>query len=197
LQHQRTDALPRNPSPNVPAKRLMNIQSDRGTRVLLKHLAAWGIPLGMLTILAMPAIANDIDMANVSLVPTCDSYTICVAAENLVPGTSYTITYEITVTPSSGTPITISNSIPFTASGTTFSICITQGLGPLMGSNSFSGSVTLVGFNTIPITFSPNPLSCPTPTPSPRLPCAASCIQSNFNGTAIGAGDTIWFNVHI
>ena len=190
-------------------KRLMNIQFGRGTRVLLKHLAAWGIPLGMLTIFAMPAVANHIDTANVSV--ACDSYTICVAAENLVPGTSYTITYEITVTPSSGTPMTISNSIPFTASDTTFSTfpCVSQSLGPLTGTNTFSGSATLVGHNTIAITFSsPNPfppLSCPTPcptltptpTPSPCPPCAQSCIQSNFNGTAIGAGDTIWFNAHI
>jgi hypothetical protein len=102
----------------------------------------------MLTILAIPAIANDIDMANVSL--SCSNYQICVAAENLNTGQNYTITYQITVMPSSGTPMTISNSIPFTASGNTFGTCITQALGPLMGNNSFSGSATLKGFNTIP-----------------------------------------------
>jgi hypothetical protein len=212
FQHQRTDALHQNLSPNALAKRLMNTQSDRGPRVLLKRLAPWAIPLGMLTIFAMPAMANHIDTANVFV--TCDNYTICVSASDLTPGTSYTITYEITVTPPSGTPMTISNSIPFTASGPTFSTCVTQSLGPLTGINSFSGSATLVGQNTIPITFSPNFLSCPTPgstvmptpTPTPIFaptptvlcsPCAQSCIQSNFNGRVIPAGDTIWFNAHI
>jgi hypothetical protein len=110
LRPRRTDAFPRKPSPNASAKRLMNIQSDRGTRVLLKHLAAWGITLGMLTIVAMPAMANHIDTANVSL--ACDSYQICVSASELTPGTSYTITYEIIVTPSSGTPMTITIRFP-------------------------------------------------------------------------------------
>ena len=101
----------------------MNIRSGGGTRVLLKHLAAWGIPLGLLTIFAMPGMTNEITKATVT--PTCDNYTICVKANDLVPGENYTITYQFTVTPPSGTPMTISNSIPFTTGSTQTTFCTT------------------------------------------------------------------------
>lgn len=142
-------------------------QADsRGLPVLLKYLAAWVIPLGLLTILAMPAAANHIQRPAM-VTPTCDNYTICVKAVNLTPNRDYTITYSITVMPSSGTPMTISNSIPFTTPNSrTFSTRITQPLGPLTGTNSFSGSATLIGFNTVPIKFTPSSLTCPPPTMS-------------------------------
>jgi hypothetical protein len=108
----------------------MNIQSARWTHVLLKHLAAWGIPLGMLTMFAMPAVANHLDTATASV--TCNNYTLCLEASALTPGQEYTVTYQITVTPSSGTPMTITNSIPDFSSPANgiASSCITQPLGP-------------------------------------------------------------------
>ena len=162
----------------------MNIQSDRGTRVLLKHLATWGIPLGMLTTFTMPAVANHIDTATASV--TCNNYTICLEASALTPGQSYTITYQIIVTPTFGTATTISMSITFGApSNGIASGCITQPLGPLTGTNSFSGSATLVGFNTIPITFSPTSLSCPTPTPTPTPPPSICSTLGPASGFAV------------
>ena len=41
------------------------------------------------------------------------------------------------------------------------------------------------------------PTPTPTPTPTPCPPCPTSSIQSDFNGTPIPAGDSVWFNAHI
>jgi hypothetical protein len=72
----------------------------------------------------------------------------------------------------------------------------------IAGGKVFVGTKSAVGVFGLPAptptpTPTPTPIPTPTPTPTPCPPCPTSAIQSNFNGTAIGAGDTIWFNAHI
>jgi hypothetical protein len=65
--------------------------------------------------------------------------------------------------------MSICNFVGFVAPANgTFSNCYQFPIGALSGTNTFSNdTATLVGFNTVNITFSPNTLSCPTPTPTP------------------------------
>ena len=157
-----------------------------------KALSAFGFALGFLFMSAVSAMANHIDTA--SATPSCNSYMLSVSASDLVPGTNYTIDWSITETPTSGSPMTITGSYPFVAQSSTIFAENTFPLGPLSGTYTFSGTATLVGFNTIPITFSPSSVSCAAPPP----PCTAqSTNTSNFNGTPIQGGDYIWFNANM
>lgn len=142
--------------------------------MLRKHLAFFGLA-GLLALSATPALANHIDTATVN--PGCNSVTYNVSASDLTVGTNYTITCTI-----SGYPTTISESGSFTATSTTFaSGPITQAIGPFTGNFTPSGTCTLVGENTIPITFSPATISCPAPPPT--CPGAHSTLINNL-GTA-------------
>jgi hypothetical protein len=97
----------------------------------------------------------------VTVTPTCTNYTISISASGLVPSANYTIDFTIIAT-TTGFGFGIGSSIPFTASSSgTFSTKLTNPFGPLNSAFSFSGSATLVGGNTIPITFLPSSLSCP------------------------------------
>jgi len=129
-----------------------------------------GLALGILFVFGglstVSGAAQSILTARVA--PTCTSYTISISASALVPGANYAIDYAITATPTSGVGFGIGSLIPFTApSSGTFSTTLTNPFGPLNGAFSFSGSASLVvgenTINTIPITFSPSSLSCPTP----------------------------------
>jgi hypothetical protein len=158
-----------------------------------KDIAIFGIVFAVLAMFANPVMANHIDTATVSA--TCNSYTIDVTASELDPGKSYTIDYTIILTPTTGSPTTITDSIPFTApSNGIFSGTVTKPLGPLTGGFTLSGTATLGGFNEIPISFSPDSLSCPTPPPQACI--AETTIASNFNGTPINGGSYIWFNAN-
>jgi hypothetical protein len=136
-----------------------------------KCLLALGLVLVLLTGLASPARANHIDSAAISA--TCNSYTITVSGGNLdIPNVTYSVNYTVNVTPSSGSPYTVSDSIS---------------VSPDVNLN-FNASVTN-SFNT-------NPLNCGT-TPPPAPPCTASATNSsNFNGTPLSASTYIWFNAH-
>src|ERR1700722_10245646 len=166
-----------------------------------KCLLALGLVLGLLTGLASPARANHIDSAAISA--TCNSYTVTVSGGNLgMSNVTYSVNYTVTVTPSSGSPYTVSGSIPVSPdSNFNFNASATYGVGPLTSSYSLQGTATLVDsardtFNTVNISFTPNPLVCTT-TPPPPPPCSASATNSsNFNGTAVSAGTYIWFNAH-
>jgi hypothetical protein len=174
--------------------RPLNIQYAGGARVLLKQLAVLGLSFGLLTIFAMPAAANHVDSANDAL--TCSSSKLTVSASDLNPGQQYTIDYTITLTPTSGSPVNVTGSIPIPSAPAngTFSTTVTNSFGPLNGTFTASGTATLEGENTIPISFSPQTVSCGTP-PSP--PCTVqSSNTSNFNGTPIQGGDYIWFNAN-
>ena len=166
-----------------------------------KSLLVLGLVLGVLTGLAGPAKANEIVSASISA--TCNSYTINVTGANLdMPNVTYAVNYTVNVTPSSGSPYTVSGSIPVSPdSSYNFNASATYGVGPLTSNYALSGTATLVDnagttFNTVDISFSPNPLVCSS-TPPPPPPCTASATNSsNFNGTAVAAGTFIWFNAH-
>jgi hypothetical protein len=104
--------------------------------------------------------------------PSCNSYSITTKASGLVPGTDYQIDWLITEKPTSGSPTTIANEFKFVApENGTFTTTRTYPLGPLNGAYSFSGYATLVGFNTVAITFTPSSVNCagpPPPSASPR-----------------------------
>jgi len=130
---------------------------------LTNRLNVLGITL-MVALCATPALANHVDTATVNA--SCNGYAISLAASALNPNTNYTITWTITLTPTSGSPITVTGSDPFfSQSFTTASTTLTENFPPLAGGYTLSGTATLVGFNTIPITFLHPTLSCPVPPP--------------------------------
>lgn len=166
-----------------------------------KSLLVLGLVLGVLTGLAGPANANEIVSASISA--TCNSYTINVTGQNLdTPNVTFSVIYTVNVTPNSGSPYTVSDSIPVSPdANSNFNASVTKGVGALNGTFSLSGFATLADsngdtFNTVAISFTPNPLVCGT-TPPPPPPCTASATNSsNFNGTSVPAGTYIWFNAH-
>jgi hypothetical protein len=155
--------------------RPMNIPSNRESPIVLKRLAALGIPLALLTIFAVPAArADHIDTAHVTQL-TCDSFTITLSASALTPGQSYEIDFSVSVTDTACMPPgTVTYSVPFTAppSGT-FTTTLTKTFPPARCPLTFSGSATLVGENMISIIWPNGQTSdriiCPAPTPTPRL----------------------------
>jgi hypothetical protein len=159
--------------------------------MLRKHLAVLGKVLGLFVLLATPAMANHVAKATAGV--TCTNYTLTVSGV-VTKGDTYTINYTIILTPTSGSSITVTDSITFTATKDTFDITVTKPLGPLNGDYTLSGSATLVGHNEIKIVFSPESINCTTPPPPPCT--ATSTNSSNFNGTPISAGDYIWFNAN-
>jgi len=150
-----------------------------------------------LTVWCGSAAANQITSATVSA--TCNGYTISVSGGNLdTQGVNFAVNYSITVTPDNGSPFNVSDTIPVSADGNlNFSASVTKAAGPLSGNFSLSGTATLVDsagdtFNSVDISFSPNPLACES---SPPPQCAeTSSNSSNFNGTPIHGGSYIWFN---
>jgi hypothetical protein len=148
---------------------------------------------------AKPAAANFITSANVNL--TCTSYTINVTGGNLdTPNVSFSVSYTINVVMNGSSTFTISDSIPVTPDASlNFNASVTKAVGPLSGSFSLTGTATLVDsagktYNTVDISFSPNPLVCQS---SPPPPCETpSANSSNFNGTPMSGGNFIWFNAN-
>ena len=67
--------------------------------------------IGILAICAMPAFANHIDYAMVTA--DCTRFMISVSRGDLnTPGATYVVNYKIVLTPTSGSAITITDSIP-------------------------------------------------------------------------------------
>lgn len=155
--------------------------------------------LALLSMAATPAAANFITSANVSL--SCSSYTINVTGGNLdVANVSYSVDYTFNVVLNGSSTFTVSDSIAVTPDASlNFNATVTKAVGPLSGSFSVTGTATLVDsagdtFNTVNISFSPNPLVCQT---SPPPPCQTpSSNASNFNGTPMSGGNFIWFNAN-
>jgi len=147
---------------------------------------------------ATPAAANFITSANVKL--GCSSYTITVTGGNLdTPNVSFSVNYTINVV-LNGTTFTSSDSIAVTPdSNLNFNASVTKAIGPLSGTFSATGTATLVDssgttYNTVDISFSPNPLVCGS---APPPPCQTpSSNASNFNGTPMNGGNFIWFNAN-
>jgi len=129
-----------------------------------KSLGILGVLLGVLAIAATPAMANHVDAANVAA--DCTGFTIHVSASELdLNGLS--ISYTITLTPTVGPPIPITDTIPVVPDANkNFSAAVTRSWADfgvtLGGTYTLSGSATLIGGdnNTVPIAFNTTTLSC-------------------------------------
>src|SRR6266849_2725870 len=116
----------------------------------LKASSLLGFAGILLTVCAMPARAHIISTATVT--PGCTSYTITVTGK-FVSGPD-TVNYTITLTPSAGSPITVTDSIAvFGDASGNFSATQTNSIGPLSGDFTLSGTATLMGSNTVNIRF--------------------------------------------
>ena len=153
---------------------------------------------------ATPALAISQQEPSVSATATvnCSSYSITLSASLLNPGISYTVPYSITLTPSSGSSINVTDAITATAdSSGEINTTATKALGPLSGDFTPTGSLELFESNSSfllaadSINFTSYSLSCTQPPPAPA--CSANTTStSNFNGTNIKDGAYIWFNAN-
>jgi hypothetical protein len=154
---------------------------------------------GLLSLGVRSAGAHEITSATTSL--TCNGYTITVSGDQLTfTNVTYSVNYTFNVTSADGSTFTVSNSFNVNPDvNGSFTASVTKAAGPLSGSFSVTGTATLVDnagdtFNTVSISFSPNPLVCES---SPPPPCSSpSSNASNFNGTPMQGGNFIWFNAN-
>ena len=162
-----------------------------------KSLAVLVIAIGLVAISAAPVMAGFLSTA--TAIVTCDGYTLLVTGNSLfdLPAS---VAYTITLTPTAGSPITVTGQLAVSAFGSAgvFYGTATGRIALPPGDYSLTGSATLFtnggGFqdNTLPISFWPHRLSCSGAQP---VECAAqSAISSSFNSTSIKQGSTIWFN---
>lgn len=167
---------------------------------MFRYLALLAVFSGFLAVDIKPASAQELSAAVATVGCGCGSSRIKISATGLTVGTSYVVNYSITVTPNVGSPIAISSAVDFTATKSTETIKAAIPLGRLpVATLSLSGTATLVASgSTANISFSTNPLTCPTTPPPPPPPSctATSSNSSNFNGTAIAGGNFIWFNAN-
>jgi len=148
--------------------------------------------IGLFALAASPARANHIDSASASVL--CNSYSIAVSASDLTDaGVTFSISYTLTLTPTSGSPIIITDSIPVTPdSNFTFTGTVTKPLGPLSGDFTVSGTASLLEDsnvqNTIDIGFSTSTFSCGTPPTGKTFSIGPSSMEGNL---FIHAGDWV------
>jgi len=107
-----------------------------------KHSAVLGVAFAVLTLSALPAMANILTGASAKA--DCSGYTLTVNASHLTPGTHYTIDYTFTLT-CDGTTTTVPGSITFTAIGTTATETVTVSWpgAPLSTNCTVTGKATL------------------------------------------------------
>jgi len=149
------------------------------------------------------AFANYIDAVTGSA--TCSTYSLQVTENDLSVGGLYQINWNLTFTPTSGSPINVASSTTFTAQEiNTVVQNITEPIGPLTGTYTVSGSVTLqelnnpsqVGVsNPFPVDFAVTSLTC-TPTPPPPTCSKTSSITNGFSGSWIQSGGSVWFTAN-
>jgi len=140
----------------------------------------WVLVVALVVVGALPVTANTIKQANVT--DTCSGYTINVAGIYIDKGN--TVSYTITLTPTSGPPITVTDSIHVTRpphgtwSGTNTQTWAHYGV-TLNGSYTLTGTATLnsVPPHTIKIKFSPGTLNCTV--------AALSCLPSSSLGVLV------------
>jgi hypothetical protein len=161
--------------------------------VFRKYVFVLLILTGLLALAPYPARANHVDSASASVL--CNSYSITVSASELTDtGVTFAISYTLTLTPTSGSPITITDSIPVTSdSNGTFTGTVTKPIGPLTGEFTVSGTASLledkVVQNTVDIGFSTSTFSCGTPPTGKTFSIGPSSMEGNL---FIHAGD--WVN---
>lgn len=150
--------------------------------------------LGLL-VLTVPAKAHVLVSAQVTA--NCTGYTITFNYADLTSTDNYTISWTI-----SGLGADINGSFDFNnVSGTvtnstsgTFSPALVGGPFTPSGTATFVDNSTMET-NMVTISFSPSSFSCPGPPPPP--PCTATATNSsNFNGTFVPSGSTLWFNAN-
>ena len=162
-----------------------------------------GAFVAMLATCVPQAFANYIDAVTGSA--TCNSYSLQVTENDLTPGGLYQINWDLTFTPTSGTPITVNSSTTFTAGQVNGVVQnLTEPIGPLIGTYAVSGSITLqeldnpsdVGIsNPFPVSFAVSTVKCAV-TPPPPTCSKNTSISNNFNNTSIPNSDSIWFNAN-
>ena len=163
---------------------------------------ALALVAGLFTLCAQPAWANQIDNASATVL--CNSYTISASGTQLFDtGVTFSVSYTITLTPSSGPPITITDSIPVTPDqNQNFSTMVTKPLGPFTSNFSLSGTASLLETdnttgmvtvdNTIGIAFSPsNSLTCQS-SPPPSL-----TVTKTADAATVTPGSIAGFTVTI
>jgi len=133
--------------------------------------------------------ANDITGATGTV--TCSSYSLDFTGTNLDPIVTYSVHFSFTLTPTVGTPITISGvaAIPAGTSGS-FHVTATASLGPLTEAFTItSSSATLFSgsspMNTIAIVFTSTTLNCTPPSPVSNGSTATIGFWHNKNGQAV------------
>ena len=162
-----------------------------------KHVFVLLVLTALLALAPSPARANHIDSASASVL--CNSYTITVNASDLTDaGVTFSISYTIMLTPTSGSPIIISDSIPVTPdSSFDFTATVMKSLGPLSGDFTVSGTASLVETdannnsvvqNTVDIGFSTSTFSCGTPPTGKTFSIGPSSMEGNL---FIHAGDWV------
>lgn len=137
----------------------------------LRRFALPALLAVMVMVFAVPSFANDLTSA--TGVVSCANYSLTFSFANLAPGTSYTVDFTVTLTPSSGPAVVItpspSGTFTFTATSSTqtegpISFTIPSSIAnTLTGPYTLSGSATLTSSgSTQSIVFSPSTLSCAT-----------------------------------
>jgi len=136
---------------------------------------------------AIPALANHITKAKAT--ETCTSYTIEVQGTDLYESDTATVSYSITATPKSGSPIIVTGTFEVTRTGhgnNNFEGSTTQNWPAALTNNyKLTGTVQLneSGGNTISIVFAPAVLNC-------KAPPVGSCSPSSSLGI-LAKGTTV------
>jgi hypothetical protein len=132
--------------------------------VKLRRLSLPALSAALLLAFAAPSFANFVNKATGTV--TCSNYSLEFKGLDLNPSITYSVNFSFTLTPGSGSPITITGSvgIPAGTSGA-FDVTTTGTLGPLTQFYTVtSGTATLMAGttprNTIPIAFTSSIVSC-------------------------------------
>jgi hypothetical protein len=142
----------------------------------------WALVIVLVVVGALPAAANSV--GKITVTDTCAGYTITISGKNLSKAT--TVTFSITLTPTpSGTPITVTGSFPVAPIPHDHGIYSGSFTGTwgttLSTSYTLTGTATLVEphspkYDTVKLTFSPNPLSCALPPPGSCQPSSSLAV---------------------
>jgi hypothetical protein len=158
----------------------ISLKEDKDVKTsLLKNSITIGVAIALT---AIPALANDITKAKAT--ETCTSYTIEVQGTDLYESDTATVSYSITATPKSGSPIVVTGTFGVMRTGhgnNDFEGSTTQNWPTTLTNNyKLTGTVTLneLDGNTISIVFSPAILNCTAPPPGSCSPSSSLGILS-------------------